>query len=41
MDEVLVKAVKWAARRVALALDYLNLRAGFEQSRRDVRRSRR
>lgn len=41
MDDVLVKAVKWAARGVALALDYLNLRAGYEQFRRDARKSRR
>ncbi|MFF4249524.1 hypothetical protein ACFYY2_34435 [Streptomyces sp. NPDC001822] len=41
MDEILVKAVKWAGRGVALALDCINLRAGFEQFRRDVRKSRR
>ncbi|MFB6528681.1 MULTISPECIES: hypothetical protein [unclassified Streptomyces] len=41
MDEVLVKAVKWAGRGVGLALDYLNLRAGFEHFRRDARKNRR
>ncbi|GGY41044.1 hypothetical protein ACFY8X_15000 [Streptomyces tanashiensis] len=41
MDEFLVKAVKWAARGVGLALDYINLRAGVEGFRRDVRRNRR
>ncbi|MFD7326247.1 hypothetical protein ACFV9D_35080 [Streptomyces sp. NPDC059875] len=41
MDEVLVKAVKWAARGAGLALEYINLRAGFEHFRRDVRKNRR
>ncbi|MFI9297638.1 hypothetical protein [Streptomyces gardneri] len=41
MDDVLVKAVVWAGRGVALALDYINLRATFEQIRRDIRRNRR
>ncbi|MEV7567490.1 hypothetical protein [Streptomyces tanashiensis] len=41
MDEILVKAVNWAARGVGLGLDYINLRAGFEHFRRDIRKFRR
>ncbi|MFE7582378.1 hypothetical protein ACFU5Y_12580 [Streptomyces gardneri] len=41
MDEILMAALKWAARGVSLALDYVNLRAGIEQFRRDARRNRR
>ncbi|GEB58486.1 hypothetical protein [Streptomyces gardneri] len=39
MDEILMTALKWAARGVGLALDYINLRAGIEQFRRDARRN--
>ncbi|MFB6813339.1 hypothetical protein ACFCV8_02175 [Streptomyces sp. NPDC056347] len=41
MDEILVKAFKWVARGVGLALDLTNLHAGFEHLRRDARKNRR
>ncbi|MGW2018440.1 hypothetical protein [Streptomyces sp. NPDC001927] len=39
MEEVLVTAVKWTARGVGLALDYINLRDAIKQFRRDVRKN--